>query len=86
VWFAPAEPTRDQGYFDESISLTLKRDEAIVLPCYLTRELRKEPASEFCACRRTPSNRAPAGAANTKHDAMINLKRQGLARADEVIE
>jgi hypothetical protein len=32
------------------------------------------------------SNRAPAGAANTKHDVMINLKRQGLVRADEVIE
>jgi hypothetical protein len=33
---------RDQGYFDESISLTLKRDEAIVLLWYLTRELRNE--------------------------------------------
>jgi hypothetical protein len=33
---------RDQGRFEEPISITLKRDEAIVLLWYLTRELWNE--------------------------------------------
>ena len=38
----PRRAHEQPGYFDESVSLTLKRDEAIVLLWYLTRELRNE--------------------------------------------
>jgi hypothetical protein len=36
------QPMRNQGRFEEPVSITLKRDEAIVLLWYLTRELWNE--------------------------------------------